>query len=359
MYSLGLRKENLVEGMAGAAKDLLVLAGVHLLELLAASTEVLAWVEPVWVLGEDAADGAGHDDTAIGVDVDLADSRLGSLTELLLWDADSSWHVAAVLVDHGDVLLWDGGGAVENDWEAWKLLFDLVKDVKADLSLVAWWELVCTMGGTDGDSKGVNTSALDEVFDFLWASVDVLCSLNIVLNTSKNAKFTLDSDVVFLGVSELANLLGEGNVILIREVGAVDHDRAEAVFDAGLAELEGVTMVKVENDWDELVLRMDLLGILSSSLSHVAEHGLVGVLAGTSRDLKDYWRFSLNSSRDDSLELLHVGEVVARDSIATVDGLSEHIFRVDETKRLVRDSHKKVKSKACDLLNDRVELLIL
>ena len=95
--------------MAGAAKNFLVLAHVHLGKLCAGFTKVLAWVEPVWVLNKEAADGAGHDHTAITVDVDLADGRLGGFTELVLWDADGFWHVAAVLVDHLDVLLWDGG----------------------------------------------------------------------------------------------------------------------------------------------------------------------------------------------------------------------------------------------------------
>ena len=346
---LSTNQNGLVEGVASRAKDFLVLAFIHFGELVPGLAEVLAWVEEVWVLSEHPPDGAGHDDTAIRVDVDLADGALGGLSELGLWDTDGIWHVTAVLVDHLDVVLWDGGGTVENDWEAWELLLDLVEDVKPDLGLGAGWELVSAVGSADGDGEGVDAGLLDEVLNLFWAGVDVAVSLDIVFDTSENAEFTFDGDVVFPRVGEVADLLGEGDVLLVAEVGTVDHDRAEAVLDAGLAKLEGVTVVEVENDWDDLVLWVDLTSVLDSTLGHVAEHGGVSVLTGTSGDLEDDWGLSPDAGGDDSLELLHLGEVVSWDSVTAVDGLSEHVLGVDEAKSLVRDSHYKCEVTLCEL----------
>lgn len=330
---------SLVECVASTAEDFPVLACVHLNELRPGLAEVLPRVEPVWVLGEDTADGAGHDNPAVRVDVDLADSGLAGLPKLGLRDTDGVWHLAAILVDKGDIVSRDGGRAVENDWEAWELLLDLVEDVEPDLWLGARWELVSTVGCADGDGEGVDTSLGDEVLDLLWLGVDVALGLDIILDASKDTELTLDGDIVRLGVGEVDDLPGEGDVLVVWEVGAIDHDRAEAVLDAGLAELEAVTVVEVEDDWDELVLWVDFLGVLNSTLGHVTEEGLVGVLTGTSGDLEDDWGFSLDGGGDDGLKLLHLGEVVSRDGVAAVHSLREDVLGVDESESLVADRH--------------------
>lgn len=107
------------------------------------------------------------------------------------------------------------------------------------------------------------------------------------------------------------------------------------MFDAGLAKFEAVTVIKVENDWNKLVLWVDFTSVFNSTLSHVTEHGLVGVFASACRDLKDNWGFSFDASSDDGLKLFHLGEVVSWNSIATIDSLSEDIFAVNETESLV------------------------
>ena len=228
---------------------------------------------------------------------------------------------------------------MENDWEAWELLLDLVEDVEPDLWLGARRELVSAVGCADSDGEGVDASLADEVLDLLRPGVGVVLSLDIVLDASKDTELTLDADVVWAGVGVLDNLLGEGDVLVVREVRAVNHDRAEAVLDAGLAELEAVTVVKVKDDRDELVLWVDLLGVLDSTLGHVAEHGLVGVLTSTSGDLEDDRGLRLDGGGDDGLELLHLGEVVSRDGVAALHGLGEDVLRVNESERLVGDSH--------------------
>ena len=82
-------------------------------------------------------------------------------------------------------------------------------------------------------------------------------------------------------------------------------------------------MVEVKHDLG--MLATELLSILYSTLSHVAEKSLVGVCTSALRYLEDNRRLGLNSSLNDSLELLHVVEVESRDSIAALDCSCKHI----------------------------------
>lgn len=214
----------LVESMASRTKDFTVLAGVHGSKVSAGFTKVLTWVEPVWVFCEALTNSAGHDHTAIGIDVDLANCGFRGFTKLVFWDTDCIWHLATIFVDHLDIILWDGGGTVKNDWETWELLLDFVKDIEADFWFGARWELVSAVGSTDGNSKGVDAGLADEVLNFFWAGVGVLFSLDIIFNACENAEFTFDCNIVWLGVGEFANLLGEGNVVFVGKAGAIDHD---------------------------------------------------------------------------------------------------------------------------------------
>ena len=89
---------------------------VEFLHFVAGGAEILARVELAGLVVKDLADGGGHRETAVGVNVDLADGALGSLAELLLGDADCVGQVAAVLVDDVDIFLRYGGRAVENNY---------------------------------------------------------------------------------------------------------------------------------------------------------------------------------------------------------------------------------------------------
>ena len=306
---------------------------VELLELLTGDREVLTGVEVVGVLDKVLADSGGHGESAIAIDVDLADSAADGLADLSLGDTDGVVELAAVLVDGGDVLLRDRGGTVHDDGEAGDALLDLVEDVETELGVGAGLELVGAVGGADGDGEGVNTSALDKVLDLLGASVVVDLGLDVVLDTGENAELTLDGDVAGVGV--LDDLLGEGDVLLVGEGGAVDHDVGEAGLDARDNELEAVTVVKVEADGDALAVLGDLLGVLNSTLGHVAEEGLVGVVAGTLGNLEDDGALGLDAGRDDGLHLLHVVEVEGGDGEATLDGVLEHLAGVHKTELFV------------------------
>lgn len=81
---------------------------VEFLHLVAGRAEVFARVELTGLGGEHLADSGCHGQTAVGVDVDLANIHLGSLAELFLGDADGVGQFAAVFVDHVHIFLGNG-----------------------------------------------------------------------------------------------------------------------------------------------------------------------------------------------------------------------------------------------------------
>ncbi|CAN3959919.1 Helix-turn-helix domain-containing protein, partial [Dysosmobacter welbionis] len=70
--------------------------------------------------------GAGHGQTQVGVNVDLAHGATGSLAQLFLGNAHGIRHLTAEFVDHTDELLGHGRGAMKHNGESGQALHDLV-----------------------------------------------------------------------------------------------------------------------------------------------------------------------------------------------------------------------------------------
>ena len=68
----------------------------HVFHSLAGGLEILTGIKVIGMLGKVLADVGGHGKTDVGVDVDLADSQLCGLAELILGDADGVGHVLMV-----------------------------------------------------------------------------------------------------------------------------------------------------------------------------------------------------------------------------------------------------------------------
>ena len=202
----------------------LVLVQIH--HVLTGLAAVLTRVEVFWVFIECLANTSGEGETRVGVDVDLADSTLGSPAELILWNTDSIWQFTAVLVDDVNILLWNRRRTVENDWEAGKLLLDGCENVKcqwrrnetAGLRVTCTLlrsEFVSTVRSTDGDSQRVAACAGREVYDLFRLGVVRNLRCDLVLNTGKYTQLCLDSDVVLMSI--LNNLLGQCDILLLRK----------------------------------------------------------------------------------------------------------------------------------------------
>ncbi len=221
---------------------------------------------------------------------------------------------------------------MEDDGEAGKLLLDLLKDVEAQgrrdedavgvPGALLGLELGAAVAGADGDGEGVDAGLLDEVLNLGGLGVVAVLGRDLVLDAGEHAELAFDGDVVLLGVGEFHDLLGELDVLVVGQARAVDHDRGEAGLDAALAELEAVSVVEVEDDGD---VEAEFFRVFDRALGHVAEHGLVGVLAGAGRDLEDDRALRLDAGRNDGLNLLHVVEVVGRDGVTALYRLLEEL----------------------------------
>ncbi len=94
-----------LSGFAVAAEHVYNLVLVKFFHFVASRAEVLAGVEFAGLGGEYFAYGSGHSQTAVRVDVDFANSALGSFAEFFFGDTDSVRKLATVFVDGVNVFL--------------------------------------------------------------------------------------------------------------------------------------------------------------------------------------------------------------------------------------------------------------
>ena len=328
--------------LAVAAKNVDDLVHIEFLHLVACRTEVLAGIEFARFLVEYLADCCGHCKTAVGVDVDLADSALGSLAELLFGDTYCIGKFAAMSVDDVDIFLRNGAGSVEYDGEAGELLLDFVENVECEgrryqtaglgiAGALLGFELVCAVAGADGDCEGIAAGAGCEVDNLFGTGVVGFLCGNLILYACEDAEFGLDCHIVLVCIFN--NLLGEGDVLFVRKGRCIDHHGTEAHIDATLAELETVAMIEMENDLG--MLPAEFLCIFYRAFCHVAEEGLVGIVARTLGNLEDNRALGLSRGLDNGLELLHVVEVECGDGVTAFDSLCEHLAGVHKAKIFV------------------------
>ena len=315
---------------------------IELLHVVASGSEVLAGVELTGLLNEDLADGSGHGQTRVGVDVDLANGRCGSLAELFFGDTHCVGELTTVLVDGVHFFLGHRRRTVEHDGECGELLFDSSEHVECEggrnettglgvAGALFGLELVSTVARTNGDSERVATRAFYE-FDHLFGlRVVALFVSNFVFHTGEYTEFSLNRHIV--SVSVFNDLLGERDVLFEGKCRSVDHHRAEARVNAALAGFEAVTVVEVEADFG--MLATEFLSVSHSTLCHVAKQRGVGIFACSLRYLKDHGALFSNSSLDDGLELLHIVEVESGNCITAFYGTGEHFASVHQTEIFV------------------------
>ena len=188
--------------MTVRAKHLNNLVDVHLLHVLASRLEILTGIEVVRMLSEVLTDGSSHCQTRVRVDVDLADSALGSLAELLLGDTDGVGESTTILVDGGYLVLRYRRRTVEHDGESGELLLDFGEDVECEgrrneesglgiLGALCGSELVSTVARTDRNSEAVATGAGSKLNHLSWLGVVRLCCRNLVFNSGEDAELSL------------------------------------------------------------------------------------------------------------------------------------------------------------------------
>ena len=233
---------------------------------------------------------------------------------------------------------------MENNGEAGKLLLNLMKDVEGQrrrnqaaglgvTGALLGLELVSAVGSADGDGEGIATGTGGKVNHLFRTGVVGFLGGNLVFHTGQDAQFGLYGDIVL--VSIVHHLLGEGDVFLVREGGGVNHHGAETHVNAALAQLEAVAVVQVEHNLG--MLPAQLFGIFHSTLCHIAQEGLVGVVTGTLGNLENHRALGLGAGLDNGLKLLHVVEIESGDGVTAGNGLLEHLTGVHKTQFFVRN----------------------
>ena len=227
---------------------------------------------------------------------------------------------------------------MQHDREARNALLDFGEDVETDARILARLEFVGAVGGADGDRQRVDAGALDEIFHLFRTGIGVRSRLDVIFDAGENAEFAFDGDVELVRVFH--NLAGFLDVLLIGEMGSVDHDRGEAVVDAALAGFEIRTVIEVKDDRNAFAAG-NLLSILDRALRHVTEQSLVGVFAGPLRDLEDDRGFRFDTGLNDRLHLFHIVEIVRGDRVSALDCLLEQLTGVHKAEIFVADRHEK------------------
>ena len=207
---------------------------------------------------------------------------------------------------------------MQNYREAGQTLADLFKNVKAKLGLGAGLELVCAMAGADGDGQRVAAGAGDELFDFFGMGVGAVLSgdLDLVLNAGESAKLGLNDNAVVMCV--LDDLAGDGDVVLKGLGGSVDHDGSEAAVNAGLAQLEGIAMVKVKSDGQT--------GLNDGGLDQLHQIGVICICTGALGYLKYQRSVEILRGFGDALHDLHIIYVESANSVSAIVSFFKHFF---------------------------------
>ena len=235
------------------------------------------------------ADTSSKSQTHIRVNINLADCTLSSLSQLILWDTDSILQVTTVCIDNLNILRYNRGCTMENDWEVWQSLLNLCQNIKPQLwwnqytisisGALSWGEFESTMAGTYCNSKRVYASAGNEFLYLIRLGVSSILSIyvNIILDASQLAKLTFNNYAMLMGI--FYNLPGQLNILLKGISRSINHYRSEATIDAALAGLEIRTVIEMHCDRN--------INYLNSSLNEMHEVLMLSVFSSTSRGLEN------------------------------------------------------------------------
>ena len=297
--------------------------------------EVVAGVKVALLGRQQFADGAGHREAVVGVDVDLADAVLDAFLDVFDGDAVGLGHFAAVLVDQVDQFFRDRRAAVHDHVAVRHAAVDLGDHVHAqDLAGGLLFELVGAVARADRDGERVAAGLLDKVagfgrvgevvLGFLFGEAGALA----VLDAAEAAELGFDRHAA--RVRELDDLFGHVDVVVpagrrlaVLFEAAVHHHGREAHLDSANAGRRRVAVVLVHRDRD---VRVEL----GRRDHQVAQVVVVRVRTRAARGLDDHRRIGLGSGHHDRLDLLHVVDVESADAVAVFGGVVEQNAHRDE-----------------------------
>ena len=206
---------------------------------------------------------------------------------------------------------------MQNDGEAGEQLADFLENIEAQLGLCARLELVGAVACANGDSKGIHARFSNELVDFFGASIGgiFLLDFQLILNTCKPAQLAFYNDAAIVRIFDY--FFGERDVLLKRQVRAIDHNRSEAAVDAAFAGLERIAMIKMQADGKP--------GIFDSSLNQFCQIDGLCIVARALGYLKNQRSIFLFGRFRNPLDNFHVIDVESADGISALVCLLKHL----------------------------------
>ena len=146
----------LVEGVTGAAKDVLDFVLDEFLHFRAGRAEVFPWIKFLRAFDEHLSNGGGHRKAQVGVNVDLRATNASGNFNVGFRHALGIGHLSAVFIDFGDEFLRNAGSAVQHERIIAKTgihehFFDGLEPVQIQMLFAL--ELVSAVRIADGDGK--------------------------------------------------------------------------------------------------------------------------------------------------------------------------------------------------------------
>ena len=265
----------------------------------------VARIVDILVLLEDFADDAGPVLLALGVDVDLAGSAIDGLAELIVRDA---------------------AAAVENERDLHEVV-DFLHLVEAELRFA----MIRAMDRAEGRSEAIDMGFLHELDAFARNGIHAFGN-DFVFLAADLAEFRLDAHAARMGIVDY--LLDEGDVLFERELAAVDHDRAIAGIDGGLAPLEAGAVVNVDGHRDRDVVVMHV------GEDHVDDDVVAAHVSGRAfADAEDDRGLEFLASVEDGAHPFEVVDVELSDCVVSLLGLLEHFGHAHVVRKIVLIFH--------------------
>ena len=153
----------------GGVQYVLHLVGNHLFDGFAALAQVGTGIEVFRMFCQVLADGSGHGQTQVSIDVDFADAEGAGFFQHIFRAALCAFDFAAKFVAFCHEFRQYGGSTMEYQGEAGQQVGDFFQTGKVQFGFA--FKFVGAVAGADGDGQGVNAGAFYEFYSLVRIGV--------------------------------------------------------------------------------------------------------------------------------------------------------------------------------------------
>ena len=228
--------------------------------------EVVAWVEFVWIFGQDFSNCTGDRHTAVGIDIDFAYTALDASLNFFDGYTPGLLHFATKLVDDILQFLWDAAAAVHDQVGVWKQLVDGFDPGHCqNFTIGLACKLVSSMACPNSHGQRIDFGFLHEALGFvgvgqqLIVAQDSFGTMSVFgfactgFERAQATEFAFDGHIA--SVRHLNDFFRDRHIVFVRcgclaifFERTIHHDGGEPVFDGGQASRRGIAVILVHHD---------------------------------------------------------------------------------------------------------------